>query len=179
MTLQQDFDKQTETNNSFQQNNQYFTFILDNEEYGVNILHVLEIRGFEKVTAIPSAPEYIKGVINLRGNIIPVMDLRERFKIEPIPYNRSTVLIVIQVGEDKLKKRMGVIVDAVSDVYSIDPSQIQPRPEACNTSGQEYISGLVPIKQKNTEDKLVILLDVSKLLNLNMLPGTINETSDT
>ncbi len=148
---------------------QYFTFLLDNEEYGFDILSVLEIRGLERMTSLPSAPNYIKGVINLRGTIIPAMDLRERFNIEPIAYNRSTVMIVVQIMTNESKKIVGVIVDSVSDVYSINQQDIQPKPEIYHSAGHEYIAGLVTIHPKEDEDKLIILLDVNKLFDSNEL----------
>lgn len=148
---------------------QYFTFMLADEEYGLDILSVLEIRGLDRMTTLPSAPNYIKGVINLRGNIIPAMDLRERFNIASIPYNRSTVMIVVQIKTHETKKVVGVIVDSVSDVYSIKQQDIQPKPEIYHEAGQEYIAGLVTIHPKADEEKLVILLDVNKLFDVNEL----------
>lgn len=149
--------------------NQYLTFILANEEYGVDILSVVEIRGLEKTTAIPAARSFIKGVINLRGTIIPVMDLRERFNMPSATYGRSTVLVVLQVNHHELKKEIGVIVDAVSDVYKISSQDIKAKPDFCNSPGQEYIQGLITVSQENKSDKLVILLDANKLLELDEL----------
>lgn len=157
---------------------QYFTFLLDNEEYGFDILSVLEIRGLDRMTSLPSAPNYIKGVINLRGTIIPAMDLRERFNIEPIPYNRSTVMIVIQIITNDLKKIVGVIVDSVSDVYSINEQDIQPKPEIYHSAGHEYIAGLVTIHPKENEDKLIILLDVNKLFDSQELESMPNRNKN-
>lgn len=151
---------------NLEKHSQYFTFFLADEEYGIDILSVLEIRGLEHMTLIPSAPGFIKGVINLRGAIIPVMDLRERFNMTTIDYTRSTVLIVLQIKNHEQKKNIGIIVDAVSDVYSVNLNEIKPKPEICNTEGHDYISGLVTISQPNMDDKLVILLDVNKLLEI-------------
>lgn len=170
MTTQLDTNQQIENAPSNIVNNkQFFTFMLANEEYGFDILSVLEIRGLEHMTSLPSAPKYIKGVVNLRGNIIPAMDLRERFNIESIPYNRSTVMIVVQIVNNENKKVVGIIVDSVSDVYSINQQDIQPKPEFYHSAGNEYISGLVTIHLKDTEDKLVILLDVNQLFDVNKL----------
>lgn len=144
---------------------QYLTFILATEEYGIDILSVVEIRGWETPTTIPSAPKCIKGVINLRGNIIPVVDLRSRFNMPEIPYGPSTVLIVIQMEYEKHKKMIGIVVDAVSDVYSVNIEQKQSKPEACDSPGHEYISSLVTIKQENAKDKLVIILEPKHLFN--------------
>jgi purine-binding chemotaxis protein CheW len=148
---------------------QYFTFMLADEEYGFDILSVLEIRGLEHMTSLPSAPHYIKGVVNLRGTIIPAMDLRERFNIVSIPYNRSTVMIVVQITNNEKKRIVGIIVDSVSDVYSINQQEIQPKPEIYENARNEYISGLVTIHQNNEEDKLLIILDVNKLFDVNEL----------
>lgn len=154
---------------------QYFTFMLADEEYGFDILSVLEIRSLERMTSLPSAPHYIKGVVNLRGNIIPAMDLRERFNIKPIPYNRSTIMIVVQIIKNEVKKIVGIIVDSVSDVYSIRQQDIQPKPEIYNSMGHEYISGLTTIHIKDGEDKLLILLDVNKIFDLDELENISSE----
>lgn len=151
---------------SFGFHDQYFTFMLAEEEYGIDILNVVEIRGLEKLTAIPSAPVFVKGVLNLRGSIIPVMDLRERFNMPTIPYGRATVVVVLQVTDkDDEKKEIGIIVDAVSDVYRVNQNHIKPKPDVCNQAGHDYIAGIASIPQDNKPDKLVIVLDVNKLMD--------------
>lgn len=168
MTVQIGKSELTQPNSvELEHTKQYFTFMLADEEYGFDILSVLEIRGLDHMTALPSAPNYIKGVINLRGTIIPTMDLRERFNIKSIPYNRSTVLIVVQITTEQKKKVVGVIVDSVSDVYSISQQDIQPKPEIYHNAGHEYIAGLVSVQPKNEKQKLVILLDVNKLFDVS------------
>jgi purine-binding chemotaxis protein CheW len=164
--MQQQESNQQET---FGYHDQYFTFMLAEEEYGIDILNVVEIRGLEKLTAIPSAPVFVKGVLNLRGSIIPVMDLRERFNMATISYGRSTVVVVLQVDQNDDKKEIGIIVDAVSDVYRVSKENIKPKPEVCNQSGHDYIAGIASIPQENKQDKLVILLDVNKLLTFDTI----------
>lgn len=169
MTTQLGKNEHIQSDSELERTKQYFTFMLDGEEYGFDILSVLEIRGLDHMTPLPSAPKYIKGVINLRGTIIPAMDLRERFHIKSTPYNRSTVMIVVQIKNNETTKIVGVIVDSVSDVYSISQQDIQPKPEIFNNAGQEYITGLVTLHPKEDEEKLIILLDVNKLLDANKL----------
>jgi purine-binding chemotaxis protein CheW len=154
---------------------QYFTFMLAGEEYGVNILSVVEIRGLEKTTPLPNAPAFVKGVINLRGVIVPVIDLRERFGLATAEHNATTVVIMLQVIVNDSKRIVGVVVDGVSDVYSINQTDIKPKPEMCTTIGQEYIVGLANIKEENAQDKLVILLDANKLLDMSEMQKAINQ----
>lgn len=167
MTTQTEIENNgtTRSSQNHQALEQFFTFMLADEEYGIDILSVLEIRRLEHTTALPSAPAFIKGVINLRGTIISVMDLRMRFGIDSIPYGASTVVVVLQVDMNAQKREIGIIVDAVSDVYKIAKEDIKEKPDFCQTKGQEYISGLVNVSQGN-KDKLIILLDVNKLLSL-------------
>ena len=141
--------------------NQYLTFILAGEEYGVDILRVQEVKGWESVTAMPNTPNYIKGVINLRGTIVPILDLRERFALESIPYGPRTVVIVLKVGEGVGGKVMGIVVDAVSDVYNVATQEMRPPPDFCSVISTDFVRGLATVG-----DKMVILLDSDKLLNV-------------
>lgn len=140
--------------------NQYLTFFLAGEEYGVDILSVQEIRGWEKTTVIPNSPDYVKGVINLRGTIVPIVDLRLRFALPVLEYGPLTVVIVLMV-KDKTgrNKVVGIVVDAVSDVYDIDHLKVKNPPDLEYSVGNTYISGLY-----NVENKMVILLDINTLL---------------
>ncbi len=141
--------------------NQYLTFFLDGEEYGVDILGVQEIRGWEKPTIIPNSPDYVKGVVNLRGTIVPTVDLRIRFSIESKPYGPLTVVIVLTVKDNEGRcKVVGIVVDAVSDVYDIETAKIKKPPEVDQQLGNEYISGLY-----NVDNKMIILLEINKLLS--------------
>ena len=139
---------------------QYLTFIMANEEYGVDILRVQEIRGWDHVTPIPNTPKYIKGVINLRGTIVPIVDLRQRFGMQGIEYGPTTVVIILRVIRGDVERIMGIVVDAVSDVYNIDSAEIKPAPDFGSVVSIEFVSGLVSI-----QDKMLIVLDIDQLLN--------------
>lgn len=139
---------------------QYLTFIMADEEYGVDILAVQEIRGWEASTLIPNAPPYIKGVINLRGTIVPIMDLRSRFGLENIEYSPVTVVIILKVESDHGERVMGIVVDAVSDVYTISEEETRKTPELTEDNNSVFIKGLV-----NVNEKMIILLDVESLLS--------------
>jgi purine-binding chemotaxis protein CheW len=140
--------------------NQYLTFILAGEEYGVDILRVQEIKGWDSVTPIPNAPVYIKGVINIRGTIVPVIDLRLRFGLESLEYGPTTVMIVLKVYAGDKSRIMGIVVDAVSDVYDITSEQIRPAPDFGDVINMEYLRGLATVN-----DQMVIILDIDHMLN--------------
>jgi purine-binding chemotaxis protein CheW len=135
--------------------NQYLTFALGQEEYGVEILKVQEIKGYSAITLIPNTPPYIKGVMNLRGTIIPVMDLRAKFGLAETDYNQFTVIIVVLVGA----KVVGVIVDAVSDVLNIPRADIQAAPDFGAKVETWFISGMA-----KAGEKLIVLLDIEKVI---------------
>ncbi len=135
---------------------QYLTFTLGQEEYGVEILKVQEIRGYSAVTPIPNTPGYIKGVMNLRGTIIPVVDLRAKLGLAEAEYNQFTVIIVVMVGT----KVMGLIVDSVSDVLNIPKADIQAAPDFGSDVEARFIQGMA-----KAGEKLVVLLDIDKVLN--------------
>lgn len=143
---------------------QYLTFLLGKEEYGIEILKVQEIKGWGPVTKIPNTPNYILGVINLRGAIIPVMDLRLRFHLESAEYTPTTVIIVTNVHLDDKTRTVGLVVDAVSEVYSIDESCFSPAPELGNSIDTAYVSGLATV-----EGKMIILMAVEYLVSQEML----------
>ena len=147
--------------------NQYLTFILDGEEYGVDILRVQEIKGWEKATKIPNTPRYIKGVINLRGAIVPIVDLRTRFDLDLIEYGKTTVVIVLKVICSNGERTLGFVVDAVSEVYNVSPEQMKPAPEFGGAISIDYIKGLATVGEK-----MVILLDIDHLLNEACLDET-------
>lgn len=139
---------------------EYLTFILNNEEYGVDILCVQEIRVWSKVTELPNKPEYIKGVINLRGVIIPIIDLRQRFGIDPLDYNEQTVTIILKSLDKSNPLVVGIVVDAVSEVYKFDSNAIRSAPGFGSKIDSCFIKGLATV-----EEKLVILLDANSLLD--------------
>lgn len=141
--------------------NKYLTFVLATEEYAVDILRVQEIKGWSKVTPIPNTPPYICGVINLRGTIVPVIDLRLRFNLSHQEYGTMTVIVVVKVLSQNGKERiMGVVVDAVSDVYDVSENELKPPPDFGSVISTEFVKGLATV-----EEKMVIVLDVDKLLN--------------
>lgn len=146
--------------------NQVLTFVLADEEYAVDILRVVEIRGWESVTRIPNTPSYIRGVLNLRGSIVPIIDLRMRFNLSRIEYGVTTVIVVLKVlKEDGSGSRtMGIVVDGVSEVYSVPETEIREAPDFGTKVRTEFIKGLATI-----DDKMVIILDIDKMLNSDEL----------
>lgn len=145
---------------------QYLTFLLASETYGIDILRVQEIRGWEKTTQLPGVPDYVKGVINMRGSVVPIVDLRERFQIGQATYNDSTVVIItkMEAGDttENLQKTVGLVVDGVSDVEDIDLDSLQDAPsfQSGNRVGDEFIQGLASIGEK-----MAIVLNVDHLLH--------------
>lgn len=147
--------------------NQFLTFILADEEYGVDILRVQEIRGWDSVTTVPNAPDYLKGVINIRGTIVPIVDLRMRFGMEQLEYGPITVVIVLKVIGDNRERIMGIVVDTVSDTYDVPEEDIKPAPDFGEKIEVAFVKGLATVNEK-----MLILLDIDKLLNsgeLNVL----------
>ena len=140
---------------------EYLTFILGDEHYGVDILKVKEIRGWENPTLIPNSPDYVKGVINIRGTIIPIVDLRIRFGVGEVNYSPSTVVIVLTVEVADRVRMMGFVVDAVSDVLNAERSQIKSAPAFGINIPSVMIEGLV-----NVNDTVVTILASEQLLNL-------------
>lgn len=152
-TIEMDADK------NVQGAEQFLTFIMADEEYGVDILAVKEIRNWDSATPIPKAPDHVRGVINLRGTIIPIIDLRQCFGMKAIEYGPLTVVLVLQVETERGHRELGIVVDAVSDVYSLDQNQIKPAPDMGDKLNTNYIKGLASI-----EEKMVILLNIDRLL---------------
>jgi len=144
---------------------QFLSFTLGNEEYGVDILRVQEIRSWEPVSRIPNVPSYEKGVVNLRGAIVPIVDLRERFGLGHLEYTALTVVVVLQMQTEQGQDRvMGVVVDSVSDVVDVDKKTIQESPNFGTKVSTEFINGLASVNER-----MVMLLDVDKLLKLDVL----------
>ncbi len=143
---------------------QFLTFILAGEEYGVDILRVQEIKGWERATPIPNTPSYIKGVMNLRGTIVPIIDLRERFELEPTEYGPMTVVIVLRVLTEERERVMGIVVDAVSEVYNVAPEELKAAPDFGGVVRSEFLRGLATV-----DEKMVIVLDIDHLLNSDEL----------
>ncbi len=142
---------------------QFLSFVLGDEEYAVDILRVQEIRSWEPVSRIPNVPAYEKGVVNLRGAIVPIIDLRERFGLNHLAYSPLTVVVVLQSTTDEGKMRiMGVVVDSVSDVIDVDKKTIQSPPDFGTKVSTEFINGLISVNER-----MVMLLEVNKLLKLD------------
>jgi purine-binding chemotaxis protein CheW len=138
---------------------QYLTFVCAGEEYGVGILRVQEIKGWDSVTRVPYAPHYVLGVMNLRGVIVPVINLRARFGLEPRPFNASTVVIVVRVASERGEKTVGIVVDGVSEVYSVAAGTIKPVPELGGVVDTACVSGIATI-----DGKMIMLLDIDALV---------------
>lgn len=151
---------------------QYLSFILAGEEYGIDILRVQEIKGWENVTKIPNAPHYIKGVMNLRGVIVPIVDLRNRFGLGEQEYGPTTVVIVLKIEADDKQRIMGIVVDAVSDVYDIESDFMKPPPDFGNVVSIEFVQGLATVNEK-----MVIVLNVNYLLNYSELDSLHTDSS--
>lgn len=141
---------------------QFLTFNLGEELYGVDILRVQEIKGYTAVTKIPNTPSYIKGVLNLRGTIVPIVELRTKFGMPTIEYTMFTVIIVVVVKE----KVMGLVVDAVSDVLDIDKKDVQAPPNFGARINVSFMNGI-----GKSGDKLVTLLDIDRMLSGEDLQG--------
>jgi purine-binding chemotaxis protein CheW len=132
------------------------TFTLGSEEYGIDILKVQEIRGYEAVTTIANAPEFIKGVINLRGIIVPVVDMRIKFNLGSVTYNETTVVIILNV----VGRVVGMVVDGVSDVTTLKADEIKPPPEFGSGLDTQYLQGLGTV-----DERMIILVDIEKLMS--------------
>ncbi|HUN69918.1 MAG TPA: chemotaxis protein CheW [Burkholderiales bacterium] len=138
-----------------QRGQEFLTFRLGGEEYGIDILKVQEIRGYDAVTRIANAPDFIKGVINLRGIIVPIVDLRIKFNLGEASYDQFTVVIVLNIGN----RVVGAVVDSVSDVIALSAEQIRPAPEFHASMNTEYLTGLGAL-----EGRMLILIDIEQLM---------------
>jgi len=132
------------------------TYTLGHEEYGIDILKVQEIRGYEAVTTIANAPEFIKGVINLRGIIVPIVDMRIKFKLERVTYDETTVVIILNVAN----RVVGMVVDGVSDVTTLKAEEIKPAPEFGASLDVKYLQGLGTV-----DERMIILVDIERLMS--------------
>ena len=153
---------------------QFLTFSLAGEVYGVDILRVQEIKGWVPVTCIPNTPEYLKGVLNLRGTIVPIIDMRLRFNLETMEYNAETVIIVLSVHTDSGERVVGIVVDSVSDVLSVKTEDMKPSPDFGGSMNTEFIDGLATV-----EEQMVMLLNIDKMLTTDEIAAleTISEDS--
>jgi purine-binding chemotaxis protein CheW len=135
---------------------EFLTFTLGPEEYGIDILKVQEIRGYDAVTTIANTPSFIKGVINLRGIIVPIVDMRIKFNLENVTYDQLTVVIILNLAS----RVVGMVVDGVSDVIALTPEQIKIAPQFGATLDTKYLMGLGTIDQR-----MLILVDIEKLMS--------------
>jgi purine-binding chemotaxis protein CheW len=140
--------------------NEFLTFKLGGEEYGIDILKVQEIRGYEAVTRIANSPGFIKGVVNLRGVIVPIVDLRVKFELGEARYDAFTVVIILNVAG----RVVGAVVDSVSDVLELDEKQIKPAPEFNSLLDAGYITGLGTVESGEGE-RMLILVDIERLMS--------------
>ncbi len=139
---------------------EFLTFKLGQEEYCIDILKVQEIRGYDVVTSIANTPEFIKGVVNLRGNIVPIVDLRIKFKLTDIRYDAMTIVIILNIG----RKMIGIVVDSVSDVIAVPAEQIREAPRFGSTINTEFISGMATV-----EGRMLIVVDIERLMSSDEL----------
>lgn len=139
---------------------QLVSFNIGSEEFGVDILKVQEINRMVEITKVPQAPEYVEGVINLRGKVIPIVDLRKRFNLEVKEYDKNTRIVVVDITGNI----MGMVVDSVSEVLRLPADTIEPPPEIVTGINSEYIKGVAKL-----EDRLLIFLDLSKVIDFNEL----------
>jgi purine-binding chemotaxis protein CheW len=135
---------------------EYLTFRLDQEEYGIDILKVQEIRGYERPTRIANAPEFIKGVVNLRGTIVPIVDMRLKFNCAKAEYNAFTVVIILNLRS----RIVGIVVDSVSDVMELPPESLKEAPEIDSMIDSSAVVGLGSV-----DDRMLILLDIERLMS--------------
>ena len=148
--------------------NEFLTFRLGSEEYGIEILKVQEIRGYDAITQIANAPEFIKGVVNLRGIIVPIIDMRIKFRLGSATYDQFTVVIILNVAG----RVMGVVVDGVSDVITLGLEQMRPAPGLGSVIDTEYIMGLGTV-----DERMLILIDIEKMMSssdMGLIEQTVN-----
>ncbi len=138
---------------------EYLSFKLGDEEYGIDILKVQEIRGYEPPTRIANVPHFIKGVVNLRGVIVPIVDMRLRFELPDVQYNSFTVVIILNIGN----RTVGMVVDSVSDVLELPAGQIKPAPDFNGAIDATYITGLGTLRNGDVE-RMLILMDIEQMM---------------
>ena len=139
---------------------QFLTFSLANEDYGINILKVREIKGWKPVTRIPNSASYVLGILNMRGTIVPVIDLRMRFKLENIEYNATTVVIILAVESAHSMRTIGIVVDSVSDVLDVQHTDMKAAPDFGAKIDTKFMDGIAAVDQR-----MVMILDIDKLLS--------------
>ena len=151
--------------NGDENSNQDLTFIMAREEYGVDILCVQQIRWWDSATPLPKSPPHIIGVINLRATIVPIVDMRQCFGLPAVDYTALTVVIVLRIGTNAQNRIVGIVVDEISDVYTINNDNVKDAPDLGDSIDTKYIYGLAEVNET-----MVILLEMDQLLNLDGLP---------
>jgi len=172
---------------------EFLTFEIGTEEYAVEILRVQEIRGWQEPSPLPSVPSFVKGVVNLRGTVVPIIDLREKFNLK-VSYDDTTVVIVVHVITSTGERIVGLVVDAVSDVHAFDMSKLQPPPDISSSLKNQFVVGLGTIEEqmglgheeRKTSDEpgrnkshgqMVILIDIDKLVAEGLIEAIVGEDS--
>jgi purine-binding chemotaxis protein CheW len=152
--------------NQVPESEQYLTFMMADDEYGIDILSVQEIHGWFEARPIPNTPNYLKGVIDWRGTIVPVVDLRMRFEYNNVTYTKTTVVIILKTEIESFNDSVtvGIVVDAVSDVYDITTENLRAVPRLGNKVDTQYIKAIAKV-----ENKMIVLLELAKLINLEDL----------
>jgi purine-binding chemotaxis protein CheW len=150
-------------NDSAGASHQVLTFCLGSETYAVDILLVQEIRGWTPVTRLPQAPTHMLGMLNLRGSIVPVIDMRARFGLDPVPFTPLTVIVVLSVPTASGRREFGLVVDSVSDVVDIDATELQETPSLSGKASAELIKGLAAVA-----DRMLILLNIDELIRRDL-----------
>lgn len=173
-SLKQDEDQAAQIDNSaisetVDADKQFITFTIDREEYGTPILTVQEIRGWMKTTPLPNTPEFVVGVTNLRGNIVPVFDLRSRFSGQMTEITERHVVIMVEIEG----RTIGLLVDAISDILTVDDTQIQPPPTGNLIVDTQYIDGLFA-----SDERMVALININKLFNSELIHAIDEQTSN-
>lgn len=151
-----------------QRSGKYLTFLLGPEEFAIQVMKVREIMGIQDITAVPQTPGYVKGVINLRGKVIPVVDLRLKFCLPEVEYSQRTCIIVVQVQGAGVPVQTGIIVDEVSEVLNLVGTDIEDTPDFGDGNVARYVMGMAKVK-----DKVKILLDIDQVLSANELRGIV------
>ena len=153
--------------------NSYLSFKLGNEEFAAHASKVLNILELSKITVVPQAPEYMKGVINLRGTVLPVIDTRVKFGMSPTEYTPNTCIIVMDIVVDNESVKLGALVDAVQAVLEIEPNQIMPAPSIGSRYRSEFIDGVTSI-----DDKFVMILDMDAIFSSDDLTSVLESTGE-
>jgi len=149
---------------------QFLTFFVANEEYGVQITDIQEVRGWEGVNALPRTPKYVAGIISLRNEIVPIIDLRQRLEIRPRDYDNQTVVAILKVRNQDSEHLIGIVVDSVSDVLTTDTNKIKPAPDFGQSPDEGIVTGIFSDAQR-----MVILINVNRLISNSELTSLNNK----